>query len=190
VNKVILILAILFLAMSVKAMTLLTENEMSNAGNPFSLNINPNNMMGINNGTKTQDDSGVTSKFSLTWNVYLDLDENNGETTKTQETSKSFSFLSLIWGKGNFANLQFFLIDPATGKSYTTMFSDEYTQTTYNNPQAENQNTHTLGYPQYYSNDTPYRYIIMSGNIEMRDTFISPNKTAITPNSWLDIKAH
>ena len=175
------------------AMTPLTESDMTNVSNPLSLNINSGAMYYINNGAKAWDDSGVISKFlansaNLTWNVDLYLDEDNGETGEPSETSNNLSSLHMYWGNGMFDNLRLFLIDLITGKNYTTIVSDESTQIINSNPQTENK--HTLGYPNYYSNDTPYRYIIMDGNIEMRDTYISPNKTTISPGSWLDIKTH
>ncbi|MGD0822377.1 MAG: hypothetical protein ABSA71_16715 [Desulfomonilia bacterium] len=188
-------LAVLILPLFLCAMTPLTESDMSNVSNPLSLMINPDNIMDINNGAKAWDDSGVISKFllnsiNLTWNVDLYLDKSNGETIETQETSKHFSSLSLLWGNGMFDNLQFFLIDPITGKSYTTIVSGEDTQTTYSNPQAEI--THTMAYPIDYTTslNNPYRYMIMDGNIEMRDTYRSPTTTIINAGSWVDIRTH
>ena len=188
-------LAILILPLFLCAMTPLTESDMSKVSNPLSLKINSDNMMDINNGAKAWDDSGGISKFllnsiNLTWNVDLYLDKSNGETIETQETGKHFRSLSLFWGTGMFDNLQFFLIDPVTGKNYTTIISGEDTQKTYSNPQVEN--THSMAYPTDYTTslNNPYRYIIMDGNIEMRDTYRSPTTTIINAGSWVDIRTH
>jgi len=194
-KKIMTLLIILLSPLSLCAMRLLSESDLSNVNSPLSLKINSDNMMDINNGAKAWDDSGGISKFllnsiNLTWNVDLYLDKSNGETIETQETGKHFRSLSLFWGTGMFDNLQFFLIDPVTGKNYTTIVSGEDTQTIYSNPQAEY--THTIAYPNDYmiSSKNPYRYIIMDGNIEMRDTYISPTKTIINSGSWLDIRTH
>ncbi len=110
-TKVLTFLAVLILPLFLCAMTPLTESDMSNASTPFSLNIIIDNMMGINNGSKTWYDSGVFSKFNLSWNVDLYLDKSNGETIETQETSKDISDPLLCWGQGWFDNLQSFLQD-------------------------------------------------------------------------------
>ena len=194
-KKIMTLLIILLSPLSLCAMRLLSESDLSNVNNPLSLNINPNQTTGINKSARAGVDSGGISKFLLnsinrTWNVDLYLDRSNGETIEPQETRKHFSSLSLFWGKGMFDNLQFFLIDPVTGKNYTTIVSGEDSQIAYRNPQVVN--THTMEYPIDYtmSLNNPYRYIIMDGNIEMRDTYRSPATTIINSGSWVDIKTH
>ncbi|MGO9144920.1 MAG: hypothetical protein ACLQDF_00995 [Desulfomonilia bacterium] len=193
-KKVMTLVLILLSPFSLCAMRLLSESDLSNVNNPFSLSINPNQTTGINKSARAGDDSGGISNYLLNsidlTNNYDVLYENRGETLEPRETRNLFFSLSLLWGNGMFNNLQFFLIDPATGKSYTTIIFGEDTQTTYSNPQAES--THTMAYPIDYtiSLNNPYRYIIMDGTIEMRDTYRSPTTTIINAGSWVDIKTH
>jgi hypothetical protein len=188
-------LVILTLPLSLCAMTPLTESDLSNVSNPLSLNTNSDYMMDINSDAKAWDDSDVISKFLLNLNrkrnVGLYLDVNNGKTLELQETSKQFSFFSsLSWSNNDIFNkVQLFLVDPITGKNYNTIASSEDTHITYSNPQAEN--IHTITYPTYTdSSNSPYRYMIKSGNIDMRDTYINQTRTNINSGSWLDIRTH
>jgi hypothetical protein len=178
-KKTIIFLAILLLAISVRAMSPLTETDLSNVSNPPSLNTNYYNMRDVNH-----------DSYNLKWNVYLDLDESNGETPETQKTSKRISFLSLLWFKSLFDDLQFYLIDPATGRSYTTIINTEDTHGYYIRPQVTD--TPTMVYPIDYSHSTNgyYNYDIISGNIEMRDTYINNRSTTIHSGSWVNIKTH
>jgi len=194
VKKVMTLVLILLSPLSLCAMRLLSESDLSNVNNPLSLSINLNQTPGINKSARALDDSGGVSNFllnSIDPVSNYDIQYENGvETIELQETRKHLSPLSLIWGNGMFKDLQFYLIDPVTGKSYTTIISGEDTQTTYSNPQVEN--THTMAYPIDYTTNlnNSYRYIIMDGNIEMRDTYRSPTTTIINAGSWVDIKTH
>jgi hypothetical protein len=193
-QKVMTLLLILLYPLFLCAMSLLSESDLSNVSNPPSLSINFNQRTGIHKSVRAVDDSGGVSNFLLNSidlaSNYDILFENHGETMELQETRNLFFSLSLLWGNGMFDSLQFFLIDPVTGKSYTTIISGEDNQTAYSNPQAEL--THTMEYPTDYTINlnNPYRYIIMDGNIEMRDTYRSPATTVINAGSWVDIKTH
>jgi hypothetical protein len=185
----------------------LTESDMSNASNPFSLNINIDNMMGLNNGSKTWDDSDVISKFlrnsiNLSWNVDLYLDKSNGETIEPQETSKDFSDPLLCWGQGWFDNLQFFLWDFFSNQFpwinyYTTInaqvvTAEDINDVNYRWNQTTNTPTIQYSYPfnDTYTSNSPYCYIIMSGNTEMRDTYIDNRNTTIQAGSYTNIRTH
>jgi hypothetical protein len=195
-------LAVIILSFFLCAMTPLTESDMSSASNPFSLNINIDKMKGINNGSKTWDDSGVISKFNLRWNVYLYLDDSNREAIETQETSKDFSDPLLCWGQGWFDNLKSYLRD-LFSNPFALM--NDYTKINAQVVNAEDINNVTYrwiltgdnpsipyAYPfnQTRSSNTPYSYIIMSGNTEMRDTYINNTSTTIPAGSYTNIRTH
>lgn len=201
-------LAVLILSLFLCAMTPLTESNMSNASNPFSLNTNIDNMMSINIGSKTWGDSSVISKFllnsiNLTWNVDLSLDESNGETIETQETSKDFSDPLLCWGQGWFDNLQSYILDlfnnPLVLINYYTTPNSQVinaegindTNSSYRWIQTTNKPSISYAYPydetRIYA---PCRYDIMDGNLELRDTYINNTITIIQSGSYTNIRTH
>lgn len=50
--------------------------------------------------------------------------------------------------------------------------------------------TYSMEYPDGQSNSSndTYKYIIRTGDVEMRDTFINQRNSTIAPGSWVDIK--
>jgi hypothetical protein len=230
-NKFMIFLAILFISLSVRAMTPLTESDLSNVSNPLSLNINPDQIMKINNKTNVWDNSEGLNKslptssgsmFHFDLNLFEDLDE----TEESYATNKQFSSFPWLGGNDDINNVQIFLINPVTGKDWTTLFSYDASFNNYQifplsliiwkdyniiindetinaggvNAEGVNQtnsNSQASGSPSitHPNNDTqssnsPYRYNIMSGNIDMRDTYIDNRSTTIQSGSWVDIKTH
>jgi len=193
VKRTAIFILLFLVALSVRAMSPLSESDLSRINNPLSLNINPHSLVDDNN-TSSVDDNGIISKFllnsiKLKGNDHVYLFKDNDD---QQEISKRFSFFPLSVDKDDFRKVQFFFIDPATGKNYMAMINDDDTNDTYNNfSNIKVENTHTMAYPNDYTNSSnnPLTYTIMSGNIEMRKTYINQTKTTIQSGSWLDIKS-
>jgi hypothetical protein len=89
-----------------------------------------------------------------------------------------------------------YLIVPAdliTWKNYITITNAETVNAEETN--GNNINTQATAAPSItYTNDdsrnstSPYRYYIMSGNTDMRDTYINKTNATIQSGSWVDIK--
>ena len=229
-KKTMIFLTILLLALSVRAMTLLTESDLSNVSNPLSLSINPDQIMKINNKTNAWDNSEGLNKsfptssgpmFHFDLNLFEDLDD-----TEESYASKQFSSFPWLGGNNDINNVQIFLIDPVTGKDWTTLFSydapfnnyqifplnviiwkdyniiindetinaggvnAEGVNETNSNGQASSSPSITHSNNDTQSSNNPYRYNIMAGNTDMRDTYIDNRSTTIQSGSWIDIKTH
>ncbi len=119
-------MAVLMLPLLLCAMTPLTETDLSNVSNPLSLSILPDHIMEINNKTITRNDSeGLNKLLPTSSGLMLHFDMNLFEdldvTAERYATNKPF--FSFPWFGGNndiLNNVQIFLIDPVTGKDWTT----------------------------------------------------------------------
>lgn len=159
--------------------------------------------MDNNDSTITWGDSGGISNFLLNsiklksnFNNYLN--EDGGYPTETQATTGRFYFFSVLWyNNDNYISIQNFLIDPITLKDKatqdkTTIVSAEDTTGPNNTKATPVETTHSMNYPNGLTNSSngAYRYIIESGDIKMRDTYINQTKSIINTGSWVDIKTH
>ena len=221
-NKIIifLILSVLLLAISVKAMTPLTEDDLSVVSNPLSLTINLEQINMTNNKPYADDyfdglNQLLLISSGLRFHFDIDLFEDPDETVE-RDAFNLFSSFSWLRANNTLNNVQIFLINPVTGKSYTTSFSEDSVpddiQTRWLNLitwkdyatiiNAEDANGHyidtkttltpSMVYPVDYKNTSndPYRYDIKSGNTDMRDTYINNRNTNIQSGSWVNIKTH
>ena len=216
-NKIIifLILSVLLLAISVKAMTPLTEDDLSVVSNPLSLTINLEQINMTSNKPYADDyfdglnqlspiSSGLRFHFDI--NLFEDPDE-------TVERYAFNLFSSFSWLKGNntFNDVQIVIIDPATGKSYTELLTEDsisediqtasiywnfYTKIInaedanryYSNPQVTGKPSMLYPIDHTQSSNDPYTYVIKAGTIDMRDTYIDNKSTTIQSGSWVNIK--
>jgi hypothetical protein len=214
-------MTILMLAMSVKAITPLMDAELSNVNNPVSLSVNPDKIMKINNESNSMNDLEVRNIFLPTSSgsmihFNINLFEDPDKTIERYSSNYLFSFFAWVRVNNTPKNNQIFLIDPVTGKSYTTLSIEDSNsygiQTRWPNLitwkdyatiiDAEEANgyyidtkttiTPSMAYPVDYNNtsDDPYRYNIKSGNTDMRDTYINDRNTNIKSGSWINIKTH
>ena len=191
-KRVSALLATLLLPFTLFAMSTLSDSDLSNVSNPPSLSINPDQIMESDNDYLDAVDYSGISKFLLNsikrgivFNPEMHEDKNKTRETQAMGTPLFF----VLWDhKENQIIIQNFLIDLITLKDITAMVSAE--DITYNASATRAENTHSMTYPDgvINSSSSPSRYIIKSGNIEMRDTYINQTKSSIQPNSWVDIK--
>jgi hypothetical protein len=182
------VLATILLPFTLFAMSTLSDSDLSNVSNPLSLSINPDQIMEYKEAT---DYSGIskfllnTVKHGIVFNP--DANEDNNKTWETYAMGAPLFFV--LWdntqSRISFKN---FLIDPITLKDTTAMVSAE--DFTNNVSATRAGNTHSMEYPDgaMNSSSSPSTYIIRSGNIEMRNTYINQTRSNIQPNSWVDIK--
>jgi hypothetical protein len=130
------------------------------------------------------------SSFTLLWS-------NNDVFHKVQiflidpVTGKNYT--TLFSDDDIFNKYQIFPINSITWKNYTTIINAETVNAEDTN--EPNSNTQATGTPSIThsnidtsSSNSPYRYNIMSGNADMRDTYINKTNTTIQSGSWVDIK--
>lgn len=220
---IIVFLVILLLAFSASAMKPLTENDLLNVNISQSLSINSDQIKEIHNKPAVIDNSEVLKEFyqtssnSIILHFDMNLFQDPNETPESQSIYKpSFSFLSLCSKNDTFKNDRISLIDPITGKEYTSIISqdDVYrenqslsinpadwkdyntilsaeetteTETTISAPATITHSIQRLN-NETSSSDSSYKYQIKSGNTLMRDTYIQDRKTFIQSGSWVDIK--
>ena len=92
-----------------------------------------------------------------------------------------------------FNKIQILSINSITWKNYSTIINDETvnaedTNETYSNSQATVTPSIAHTNDDTRSSNSPYTYKIMSGNTDMRDTYINKTNTTIQSGSWVDIK--
>jgi hypothetical protein len=217
-NKKVAFLACLLLPLSVWSMSPLTETDLSNVSNPLSISINPDQRIKINNKPNEWDDSEGLNQLSLTssglrFHFDINLFEDPDETIEgyAYNLFSSFSWLRV---NNTLNNVQIFIIDPVTGESYiTSLYEDPFPnnirilsnvlniwedKTTginaedanryYSNSQATGKPSMLYPIDRTQSSNDPYSYVIKSGNIDMRDTYINSRSTTIQSGSWVNIK--
>jgi hypothetical protein len=192
-SRLLTFVAVLLLPLSLLAMRSLSDSDLSNIHNPLSLSINPEQAMEINESTVTWSASGSISNILLnsinlksSFNIYLN--EDGGDATEMQAPTGRFHFIYVSWrNNDNYANIHDFLIDP---KDKTTIASAEDNTGPNYIKVTPVQAMYSIEYPNGLtaSSNSAYRYIIKSGDIEMRDTYINETKSAINSGSWVDIK--
>jgi hypothetical protein len=103
------------------------------------------------------------------------------------------NYTALFSDDAFFNKYQIFPVDLITWKNYTTIIKAETVNAEDLN--GNNSNTQATDTPSitHSNNDTsssnsPYRYYIMSGNTDMRDTYINKTNATIQSGSWVDIK--
>ena len=218
-NKKVAFLACLLLPLSVWSMSPLTETDLSNVSTPLSININPDQRIKINNKPDAWDDSDGLNQLSpissgLRFHFDINLFEDPDETVERYAYNiiSPFSWLRV---NNNLNNVQIFLIDPVTGKNYTTLFENansnniqipsinlltwKYYTTTINAEDAtgyyiytKTTKTPSMVYPVDYKNTSndPYIYDVKSGNTDIRSTYINNWNTTIHSGSMIDINTH
>ncbi len=229
-GKFLTFLAVLILPFPLCAMTPLTESDLSNVSNPLSLSINIEQIIKTTNKPNSSDSSESLSQLlptssGLMLHFDVNLFEDPDETAERYATNKQFSSFPWLGGNNNILNnVQIFMIDPATGKDWTTLFyedaifnqyqifsinpsfwknyfttingkavnAEDINNETYNYTQTTDTPTIPYSYPKddTHSSNSPLSYPIMSGNTEMRDTYINNTSTTIQTGSWLNIRSH
>ena len=192
-KRVSALLATILLPITLFAMSTLSDSDLSNVSNPLSLSINPDQIMESDNDSLEAVDYSGISKFllnSIKRGIVFnpDVHDDKNKTRETQAMGTPLFFV--LWDhEESQISIQNFLIDPITLKDNTAMVSAE--DITYNVSATPAKNTHTLAYPDgvMNSSSSPGRYVIKSGNIEMRDTYINQTRSSIQSKSWVDIKS-
>jgi hypothetical protein len=195
-KRLLTFVAVLLLPLSLWAMRPLSDFDLSNINNPLSLSINPDQAITINDNSIIWNDSDGISKFllnsiNLERSSYIYLNETGSETIETQTTTSRFHFLYVSWpNNDNFLSIQTFLIDPITLKDKTVLASAEDNIGFNNIKMFPVRTTHGMEYPDSLStsSNSSYNYIIKSGDIEMRNTYINQTQSIINSGSWVDIK--
>jgi hypothetical protein len=195
-KRVLIFATVLLLPLPLYAMRSLSDSDLSNISNPLSLSINPNQAMNINDSKKTWSDSEGISKFLLyTINLKRNYDiyqnEVSGDTTETQATTRQlYFFYASGFNNDSHISIQNFLIDQITLKDKTTIVSAEDITSPNNIKVTHAESTHSLDYPNGLtkSSNSAYTYMIKSGDIDMRNTYINQTKSIINSGSWVDIK--
>ena len=191
-KKIMTFLGIILMPLSVWTMTPIMDSDLSDVNSPTSLTINPYQMKG-NISTMVWDDSDAISKFLLNSIIirrYFDiqLDEYSGSAIETGTIAKHipFSFDS----PGNNMDVQIFMIDPITGKNYTTIdaTADTYNRN-YMNSDYQDKMEHYLTYHRGYTS-SPNSPIYINLESGMRDYYTGPSEFNVPKNSWMDIKVH
>jgi len=213
-------LSALLLSLAVTAMSPLSEDDLSTFNNPISLSINPERIV------RENQKINMVDKSELFYHIYINLIRNDhlfninlfDDQTDTEERFNS-NIPDYFYGSGRynnvFNNVQIFIIDPLTGKDYTTLSLEDTSSIknqipsfnlntwkdfstivnaedvngNYNNTQSVTPN---LEYQDDYNRtyDGAYIYKIMSGNTEMKDTYIDNRDSIIKSGSWVNIKIH
>jgi hypothetical protein len=179
-NKIIAFLIIPLIPLVLWAMKPITESDLSNVSSPASLPISSN----------SEDLRFNDLKIRFDFQIF---EEDIDVTNKTYVTAK-FSHFFLISPKNNisYVSVKNYMLNPITLQDDTLLISAEDSLDPYKLRYTPPEITHSMSYPigQTNSSNTPYTYIIRSGDIEMRDTYINNTSTNIIPNSWVDIKPH
>ena len=214
-NKKVVFLACLLLPLSVWSMSPLTETDLSNVSTPPSISINPDQRIKINNKPNAWDDSDGLNQLSptssgLRFQFDINLFEDPDETVE-RYAFNLFSSFSWLKGNNTFNDVQIVIIDPATGKSYTELLTEDsisediqtasiywnfYTKIInaedanryYSNPQVTGKPSMLYPIDHTQSSNDPYTYVIKAGTIDMRDTYIDNKSTTIQSGSWVNIK--
>jgi hypothetical protein len=192
-NKIMTFLGIILMPLSVWTMTPIMDSDLSDVNSPTSLTINPDQIVDIKNFTRAWGDYDVISKFllnSIIIRKYFDiqLDEYSGSAIETDTIAKHipFSFDS----RSNNMDAQIFMIDPITGKNYTTIDAnaDAYNRN-YMNSDYLDKMEHYLTYHRGYTS-SPNSPIYIKLESGMRDYYTGPTEFSVPKNSWMDIKVH
>jgi hypothetical protein len=173
----------------------LSDFDLSNINNPLSLSIDADQAMNIENSTVTWTDLDGISNFLLNsinreghFKIYPN--ENGEDVTEARATANQlFLFYVLWWNNDTGISMENFLIDRITLKDKTATVSAE----DISGSKAKVipvETTHSLYYPNgnNSSSNDAYTYIIKSGDIQMRNTYINNTNRTIQSGSWVDIK--
>lgn len=124
--------------------------------------------------------SDVSSPASLIIRPVQTTDNGAEQDTQVDPESK----------KDTVANIQKLETDSIKDKDISTGIIAEDTNDTPKIGVPTAGKTYSMEYPEgskNTSNDS-YKYIIKSGDIEMRDTYINRRNSTVIPGSWVDIK--
>ena len=192
-NKIMTFLGIILMPLSVWTMTPIMDSDLSDVNSPTSLTINPDQIVDIKNFTRAWGDYDVISKFllnSIIIRKYFDiqLDEYSGSAIETDTIAKHipFSFDS----RSNNMDAQIFMIDPITGKNYTTINTNVNAYDHYHIiSDLLERMYHNLTYSKGYTS-SPNSPIYINLDSGMRDYYTGPTEFSVPKNSWMDIKVH
>ena len=192
-NKIMTFLVIILMPLSVWTMTPIMDSDLSDVNSPTSLTINPDQVVDIKNFTRAWGDYDVISKFllnSIIIRKYFDiqLDEYSGSAIETDTIAKHipFSFDS----RSNNMDAQIFMIDPITGKNYTTIDAnaDAYNRNYMNRDYLDKMEHYLTYHRGYTSNPNSPIYIKLESG--MRDYYTGPTEFSVPKNSWMDVNVH
>lgn len=196
-NKIMTFLGIILMPLSVWTMTPIMDSDLSDVNSPTSLTINPDQIVDIKNFTRAWGDYDVISKFllnSINITRYFDiqLNEYSDVAIETGTLAKHLPFSFVSWGSNNSTNtdVQIFMIDPITGKNYTTINTNVNAYDHYHIiSDLLERMYHNLTYSKGYTS-SPNSPIYVNLKSGMRDYYTGPTSFSIPNNSWMDVNVH